>query len=62
MQETKRWRITFREIGGHRQRTIRTLCTEEELQGEKERLAMIVEEEIGAAVRCVEVKEDQRRP
>lgn len=60
--EPKCWKLVFRAKNGYKQRTVRCTCKEEELQGEKEKWAMIIEEEIGVAVRCVEVKEDQRRP
>lgn len=44
MHEAKRWKLLFRTKGGCKQRTVRCVCAEEELQGEKEKWAMIIEE------------------
>lgn len=55
MQEQKVWRMVFRAIKGYKQRTIRCTCTENELEEEKEKWAMLIEEETGMPVRCVEV-------
>lgn len=57
MQETKRWKLVFRATKGNKQRTIKITCTEGELEGEKEKWAMLIEEEIGVPVRCTEVIE-----
>lgn len=62
MRETKKYRMVFREKGGRgRRRVIRCTCTAEEVQGNKESWAMIVEEELGSPVECVEISEDTRR-
>lgn len=42
MEEKKRWRITF--YSGRKRKTQYVSCAESELQGEKERWAMFLEE------------------
>ena len=56
MENTKRYRMTFRSEK-HRRKVLYTTCAEENLQGEKERLAMFLESETGVPWHCTDVTE-----
>lgn len=62
MREEKRFRMVFRaKTNGYKRRVIRCTCTEEELQGMKEHWAMVIEEELGSPVECIEIEEVNNR-
>ena len=55
MEETKRWRMNF--YSGHKRKTQYVSCSERELQGEKERWALFLEEQTGLPWHCTSVVE-----
>lgn len=55
MEEKKRWRMTF--YSGRKRRTQYVSCAESEVQGEKERWAVFLEEQTGLAWHCTGVTE-----
>lgn len=62
MREEKRYRMVFRaKTNRYKRRVIRCACTEEELQGMKEHWAMVIEEELGSPVECIEIEEVNNR-
>lgn len=55
MEEKKRWRMTF--YSGHKRKTQYVSCAESEIQGEKERWAVFLEEATGLSWHCTGVTE-----
>ena len=56
MEQKKRYRMTFK-ADRYTKRTIYAYCIEDQVQGEKERFALLIEEELKRPVHCVEIKE-----
>ena len=56
MKQKKRFRMTFR-TETYKRKILYTSCTEDELQGEKERLAAFLEAETGRVWHCTDVTE-----
>lgn len=62
MREEKRYRMVFRaKTNEYKRRVIRCICAEEELQDMKEHWAMVIEEELGSPVECIEIEEANNR-
>lgn len=55
MEEKKRWRMTF--YSGRKRKTQYVSCAESEIQGEKERWAVFLEEATGLLWHCTGVTE-----
>lgn len=53
MEEQKRWRMVF--YSGHKRKTQYVSCAESEVQGEKERWAVFLEEQTGLPWHCTSV-------
>lgn len=56
MEERKRWRAVFT-AEGFRRKVIYIHCTEDELQGEKEKWAVMLENDTGLPWRCESITE-----
>ena len=52
----KRWKLVFR-ADRHRKKTVYAFGAEADMQGEKEKWAMILEKETGLSWRCEEISE-----